>query len=205
MKSLSYSLVSLALLSLLAACGQDNESGKKNSYPYGNPYGTNGSYPYANPYGTYQNGSIPYAPVGNTGYSYGNVSVNEVINRNPCTTTGQPSQNRIQSQFPLTGFPTVIPANDIYVGVTSMGDVALLVGQGTIAPPLFITYMCQRGYTTTGQGQLSDLAFGSYSRCNFKPITRATMYLPGLPTPIYFRWLDGGTSMGQPFGQPVCM
>jgi hypothetical protein len=187
MKSLSFYLMSLALLALLAACGKNNESGKKSSYSYGNPY-------FGGQYGTI-----------NSPYSYGNVSVNEVINRHPCTTNGAPSQARIQAQFPLTGFPTVIPQNDIYVGVTSSGDVALLVGQGASGPPLFVTYMCQRMYTANGQGQLSDLAFGSYSRCNFKPITRATMYLPGSPTPLYFRWLDGGSSMRQPFPPPICM
>lgn len=186
MKSLSFLFLSLALLSLLAACGKDNESGKKNNYAYGNPY---------------YNGQ--YAAV-NSPYAYGNVSVNQVIQNHPCMTTGAPSQNRLQAQFPLTGFPTVIPVNDIYVGVTSVGDVAVLVGQGGGQPPLFVTYMCQRMYTANGQGQLSDLAFGSYSRCNLKPITRATMYLPGSPTPLYFRWLDGGNSMRQPFPQPIC-
>ena len=186
MKSLSFYIMFLPMLSLLAACGKDNETGKKNNYAYGNPY-----------YGT-QHGTV------NSPYQYGNVSINEVINRHPCVTTGQPNQARIQAQFPLTGFPTVIPVNDIYVGVTSVGDVAVLVGQGGGQPPLFVTYMCQRMYTANGQGQLSDLAFGSYSRCNLKPITRATMYLPGSPTPLYFRWLDGGSSLGRPFPQPIC-
>jgi hypothetical protein len=198
MKSLSYYLMSLALLSLLAACGKDNESGKKsNQYPHSNGYNyPNYQNPYQNPYAN----NPQYPNTVNSPYMYGNVSVNEVINRNPCMTGG----GRLQAQFPLMGFPTVIPANDIYVGVTSVGDVALIVGQGGGVPPLFVTYLCQRGYTQQGQGMLTDLAFGSYSRCNFKPITRATMTIPGSPTPLYFRWLDGGNSMRQPFGPPVC-
>ena len=185
MKSLSLFLVPLTLLSLLAACGKDNESGKKSTYQMG-----------SSPYGTFQTSQYQ---------SFGNVSVNEIISRNPCMTSGAPNQNRTQNQIPLTGFQTVLPVNDIYVGVTSSGDVAVLVGQGNGQPPMFVTYLCQRGYTMTGQGQITDLAFGSYSRCNFKPITRATMVLPGAPVPLHFRWLDGGTSLRQPFGPPVCL
>jgi hypothetical protein len=187
MKSLGFYFTTLALLSLLTACGKNNESGKQ-SFGLGNPY-------YGNAYGT----------IGTTPYHINNVNVAAVFQHHPCMTTGMPTQQRIQAQFPLTGFPTVIPRNDFYVGVTSSGDVAVLVGQGAGMPPLFVTYMCQRMNTMNGQGQLMDLAFGSYSRCSFKPLTRATMYLPGSPTPLYFRWLDGGTSMRQPFPAPICM
>lgn len=180
MKSFMFYLLTLALL---ASCGKNNESGKSNG-AYTNPY-------YNNQYGAV-----------NSGYSYGGVSVNQVIASNPCTTTGAQTQNRVSVQLPVT-LPTILPSGDIYVGVTSSGDVGVLVGQGS-AQALFVGYICQRGvmYTQASQPGLTDLAFGSYSQCSFKPITRATLMIPGAYVPLYFRWLDGGSSLGQKF--PFC-
>jgi hypothetical protein len=182
MKSFMFYLMTLALL---ASCGKNNESGKSN-----NPM-CNGSAYCQSAYGTI-----------NSAYSYGGISVNQVIQANPCTTQGTPTQNRIQIQVPVN-LPTVIAPNDIYVGVTSSGDVGVLVGQGS-SQAIFVSYMCARGnmYTQTAQPQIADLAFGSYSQCSLKPITRATLVVPGMYTPLYFRWLDGGSSLGQKF--PFC-
>jgi len=180
MKSFMFYLLSLALL---ASCGKNNESGKSNNR-YGNPY-------YSNQYGTI-----------NSGYTYGGISVNQVIQANPCISGGVQTQARVQVQIPVP-LQTIMPQGDIYVGVTSSGDVGLLVGQGS-ASALFVGYICQRGvmYNQATQPQITDLAFGSYSQCSFKPITRATLMLPGAYVPLYFRWLDGGSSLGQKF--PFC-
>jgi hypothetical protein len=182
MKSLGFYLLNLALVTMLVSCGKNNESGKSNSY--GNPY-------YSNQYGTI-----------NSNYSYGGVSVNQVIQSNPCISGGVQSQARVQVQIPVP-LQTVMPQGDMYVGVTSSGDVGLLVGQGS-ASAIFVAYICQRGvqYNQTTQPQITDLAFGSYSQCSFKPITRATVMLPGAYVPLYFRWLDGGSSVGAKF--PFC-
>lgn len=179
MKSFMFCLLSLALL---ASCGKNNESGKSGSYS--NPY-------YNNQYGTI-----------NSGYTYGGISVNQVIQANPCTAGGVQSQARVSVQIPVP-LQTIMPQGDMYVGVTSSGDVGVLVGQGS-ASALFVAYICQRGvmYNQTTQPQITDLAFGSYSQCSFKPITRATVMLPGAYVPLYFRWLDGGSSLGQKF--PFC-
>lgn len=180
MKSFMFYLLSLALL---ASCGKNNESGKSNNR-YNNPY-------YSNQYGTI-----------NSTYSYGGVSVNQVIQANPCISNGVQTQARVQVQIPVP-LQTIMPTGDMYVGVTSSGDVGLLVGQGS-ASAIFVGYICQRGvmYNQATQPQITDLAFGSYSQCSFKPITRATVMLPGAYVPLYFRWLDGGSSLGAKF--PFC-
>ena len=188
MKSLGLGLLHLALLTMLLACGKENKSGKTNSWDYSNPY-------VANP-------NLNYAPI-NSPYTYGQIPVNNVITQNACRGYGGFHQNRIQIQIPLTNFPTVIPAGDVYVGVTSYGDVAVLAGQATGQPPIFVGYMCQRSFAPTGQGQLMGIKIGSYSKCSFKPITAATMVFPGGAT-AEFRWMDGGSSQG-PFPPPLCL
>lgn len=164
MKSFCLGLLQLALVFALASCGKNNESGKSNKGVWG----------YTNPYGT------GYPAVGNINspYSYGGMSVNQVMQQNPCMGQwgGMPGYNnqpyagqRIPIQIPLTGFPTVISPGDIYVGVTSYGDVGVVVGQAVNQPPLFVGYMCPRSFTPTGQGQLMGVTVGSYSQCLFKP------------------------------------
>jgi hypothetical protein len=192
MKSLSLSLLQISLLLALFSCGKNNESGKKNTnWDFQNPYG--GQYPAV--------GNI------NSPYSYGGMSVNQAVQQNPCQSgwggmTGYTNQQyagqRVPIQIPLTNFPTVISPGDIYVGVTSFGDVAVVVGQNVNQPPLFIGYMCPRSFAPTGQGQLMSVTIGSYSNCLFKPITAATIIFPG-GAEARFRWMDGGSSMGQKF------
>jgi len=188
MKSVTFYLLSLAMLALLGGCGKDNESGKK-SNSYTSPY-FNGQY------GNYTN----------TPYNFGGQNLGIVLQQTNCVTNGYSTQQRMQIQFPLTGYPSVIQRGDIYVGVTTAGDVAALIGQGNNAP-LFVAYMCNRGYGT-GSGQLMDLAVGTSTRCAFKPLVRATMVVPGMAQPLYFRMLDYGKLHGQglvPYGPPVCM
>lgn len=176
MKSLSRYLSFALILATLASCGKDNESGKGN---YSYQSGLNG-------YG--------YNTITGTNYNYNGQNLVNIINQNPCTTG---TQYRTTIQFPLTGFNSYLTAGEIYAGVTSYGDVAAVIGQNNNAP-LFVAYVCQRGYTS-GQGQLMDLALGSYSKCAFKQLTRATMYIPGSQVPLYFRMLEGGSSQGQKF------
>lgn len=193
MKSLGKGLIHLTLLTMLFACGKNNESGKKgSSWAYNNPY--------MSPYGTpIQNINSPYA--------YQGMSVNQVMQQNPCRSgfggfPGAPggayAGQRIPIQVPLTQFPTVIAPGEIYVGVTSYGDVAVLAGQAVGQPPLFEGYMCPRSFSPSGQGQLMGIKIGSYTNCLFKPITAATVIFPG-GAEAAFRWLDGGSSAGQRF------
>jgi hypothetical protein len=192
MKSLGLGLLHLTLLTLLFSCGKNNQSGKNsNSWGYTNPY---------------LGGNSPLLNI-NSPYSYGGMSINQVMQQNPCRggyngVPGYTNQvyagQRIPIQVPLTNFPTVIPPNDIYVGVTTFGDVGVVVGQAINQPPLFVGYMCPRSFSPSGQGQLMGVKIGSYSNCLFKPITASTVVFPGGAT-AEFRWMDGGSSIGAKF------
>jgi len=193
MKSFRNWLIYSTLLSLLLACGKDNESGKTPvSVPVtGNPYS-----------------------VSSTPYSYQGVNVSQVLLQNPCVNgyagmTGMSSQTytnqRTTIQVQLTGFKTQVSPGDIYVGVTSYGDVATVVGQAVGQPPLFVGYLCPRSFTQSGTGQLTGVEVGANTpKCLFKPITKATIVFPGGST-ADFRWVDGGNSQRQPFAPPVCL
>jgi hypothetical protein len=189
MKSFGKLIMPILFLGLLASCGKDNESGKNNPYAFNNPL---------------LNGVSPLGPV-TSPYSYGGASVNQVLSENPCISgfgnypgNGSYGGQRIPIQVPLVNFPTVIAPNDIYVGVTSYGDVGLLRGTAAGQPPMFEAYLCPRSFSPTGQGQLMGIKIGAYSNCLFKPITAATVMLPGGAT-ADFRMLDYGSSARRPF------
>jgi hypothetical protein len=192
MKSSSLALLHLAFLVAIMSCGKNNESGKKtNSWGYNNPY---------------VNGQVPLSNI-NSPYQYGGIRVNSVLAENPCRNGygGYPNNNqgysgqRIPIQIPMLNFPTVIPPNDLYVGVTSYGDVAVLVGGAIGTPPLFVGYMCPRSFSPSGQGQLMGVKLGTYSKCLLKPMTEATIIFPSGGGTANFRWLDGGNSLGTRF------
>lgn len=177
MKSLGLCILNVALLAMLVACGKDNESGKNS---YSNPY-------YSNQYGTI---SSPY--------SSGSYSVNSIISQTPCMTTGYATQNRVQLQMTVA-LNGVLTANDTYVASTTMGDVAVLVGQGS-NQALVVAYICQRGVTYQNQTpQILDLAYGAQTICQVKPMNRLTLYVPGGVSPLYFRMIDYGTSQNTGF------
>lgn len=177
MKKFIHFTLSCMLLATLASCGKDNKSGKNN-----NPWDFTGT-------SLYTAGQTP---------QFGQYQVGQVINENPCI-TGNPQ--RIQAQTQLTNFPTVIPAGDVYVGVTSFGDVAAIVGTG--GAPTFIAYVCPRSMSIS-QGQLMGISLGSYSNCVFKPISAATLRFPD-GTEARFRMMDFGSSrQGAPFSPTLC-
>jgi hypothetical protein len=193
MKASRFIFPFLALL-LLAACGKQNESGRsRNTWDWANPYSTN-------PMGTNLFATGGFHP-----------AVQQLIQGYPCQGAnipyGMPQQaGRLVVQIPLLN-SSIVNSVQPYIGVTGYGDVATIVSSGPNQPPMFIAYLCPRSFTQAGQGQLLDLAVGSYGmRCRANPqITRATMILPG-NVPVYFRSLDGGaynTCMGM-MGSPSC-
>lgn len=199
MKWLGLGLLHLSLLTMVSSCGKNNETGKGNAL---NPYTYNN--PLMSPYGTPVAGN-PFSMV-NSPYSYSGMSLNQVMAQNPCvggyggmTQYGNYGGQRLPIQIPLVSFPTVIAPGDVYVGVTSYGDVAVLAGQAAGQPPLFEAYMCPRSFAPSGQGQLMGIKIGAYSNCLFKPITAATIVFPGGMATAEFRWLDGGSSAGSKF------
>lgn len=207
MKSLGLCLLNIALLAMLVACGKENESGKSSSYSCGangnyNCYtgypGTNGGYNWNNPY--------------NQGYNGGGVNipstnlppvVYNLVQNYRCSSTG--ASTRIPISIPLTNTPFVVSSGDYHVGVTSFGDVAMIVGQATGQPPLFVGFMCPRSFTSSGQGQLANIGFGSASaRCpGIKQLTRATVVFPGGGTAEFREITFGAYLSGQPF-TPYC-
>ena len=174
MKSLGHLILSTVILSMLVACGKDNKSGKSSGTSWDPYYGTN-----------YNTTTSPYAlPTGQT--------VTQVMNENPCI-TGNSYRQTVQVN--LTGFPSYIPANDVYVGVTSYGDVAAIIGTGST--PVFVAYLCPRN-SMSGQGQLAGINIGSYTSCAFKPIPAATMVFPD-GTSANFRDMKYGSSRQMKF------
>lgn len=190
MKVMCHIIQSLLLLGLLVACGKDNKSGQNNNqYAYNNGY--SGYDAYGNPVFTGYNTNL------SSPYSYNGYSVNTILAENTCVT--YPNAGRMQVQVPLTGSQyNSITANDFYIGVTSYGDVGVVVGTGNGA--MFVGYLCPR-MSSSGQGFLSGIGIGSYSTCRMKPLVAATMQFPD-GSKAAFRMLDYGSSRGVRFS--VC-
>lgn len=170
-------LLPLLTLTLIVACGKDNKSGKKDSWTYTDPF------------------------LGNVSSVPGNV--NTLLSSVTCygsgyTNTNVSYQGRQQMQLPLTGFPTVVPAGDIYVGITSYGDIGVIRGNGSAAPT-FIAYLCPRNFTTYQGSIISNVSIGSYTNCSFKPITATSLVFPGNLGSADFRMLDFGAYTGTGF------
>lgn len=164
----------LFLLAVMASCGKDNKSGKKNNGYYGfNQLGTSGQY-------------------GGSSISYNGLSLQQIINENPCVGSyGNNARFRITSQAPIN---TVIANGDVYVGVTSYGDVAAI--GGTPQGPIFEAYLCPR----SGQ-QMQSAPYGvsllPYTNCGFKQMNATLQVSDG--TLARFGFMDFGTSTGQKF------
>ena len=177
-KHLGFALV---MGSLLVGCGKDNKSGQSSQW------GINGL---GGP-GTWQ--------------AMGGISnsvVNAAVNENTCL-GGQSGiysnggQQRYAIQFNITSV-TGIASGDYYVGATSYGDVAVIVGQGVNQPALFIGYVCTRGGMAIGGAgqQPGNVALLAYSNCEAKTMN-ASMYVEGFLA--NFRTIAGGTSRGVKF------
>ena len=172
-------LLPLLALTLLASCGNDNKSGKS-SWSYSDPY----------------LGGISGVP------SYGNYSVTTLLNSIPCwasgsnTTSGYHGRQQMQQQ--LTGFDSVVPNGDIYVGATSYGDVGVLMGQGNNAP-IFVAYLCPRSFTNFQGSVISNIRTATKTNCAFKPLTSASLVFPNNTGSADFRMLDFGYYNGSTF------
>jgi hypothetical protein len=189
-------LILLSAVLALTGCGKNNQSGKSNSGIYNSSYcvsyGPNGQC------SQYQNYSVSNF---NSPYSFGGVSLNQVQMENPCILSGggyygQSTFNRQVVTTPVN-IGTVVTQGDMYVGVTSFGDVAAIVGNGT-ATPTFVAYLCPR--PISGQGTLyPQIKIGAYTDCAVKYITAANMVFPD-GTQANFRALSpGGTSLKTKF------
>lgn len=194
MKALPTILIFSALLVAVTGCGKKNESGKSTNRSCVS-YGTNGQ-------------CSAYMSNVNSNYSMNGISLNQVQQENPCILSNgyygqsnnlqrQVMQTRVQVQTNPNVPPTIVPRGDMYVGVTSMGDVAAVIGDGT-ANPLFVGYLCPR--PVSGQGTLyPQILVGAATVCAFKYITAANIIFPD-GTQANFRALSpGGSSNRQKF------
>lgn len=165
MKSLRFGLAHLVILAALVSCGKDNESGKKTPFSYTNPYCTPGAY--CSPY---TNGPISavHSPI-----AFANTAQAE----NPCIGGSYYGSSRVAVQSQLAGLKGVVASGDVYLGVTTYGDVAVIVGNGTNSATLY-AYLCPR-VGSSGQGYITPPSLGSYSiGCNVKGITAMNVQFP---------------------------
>lgn len=163
MKSMGFYLLTLALLAFLGACGKNNESGKS-SYNYNNQYCA-----YPGSPGCYQNPNIsPY--VTNIGV------VDRAQQENPCGGGSYYGAQRLRIQTQVQLQTTLMP-NEIYLGVTSFGDVAFIQGTNGSNTAMMTALVCPR--MGQGVGQVSQPLIGFSSRCpGIKLITAMNMYFP---------------------------
>ncbi len=174
MKSVSTIMI-LFLLAVMASCGKDNKTGKRSGYYGFNQLGTYGQY----------NG---------TRIGYNGMSLQQVINENPCIGGAPANYRSTYSTAAIVN--SVISNGDIWVGVTSFGDVAA-VG-GTPQGPIAQIFLCPRNMMSQGgQSPLQNITLLPYTGCGFKQMN-ARLQLPD-GTVANFRAMDYGTSTGAKF------
>ena len=196
MKAFPTIIIFTALLVAVTGCGKKNESGKSGSN-YCAAYGAGGQ---CSAYVSNYNSAYP--PVNG-------VSLNQVQLENPCILSGgnyygqttmprQAVQVQLQSAFvEVNGQPTIVPNGDMYVGVTSFGDVAAVIGNGS-PNPIFVAYLCPR--PASGQAILPrTVLLKGQTSCAVKSIQDADIIFPD-NTQANFRPLSpGGSSARQRF------
>lgn len=195
MKALPTIIIFSTLLALVG-CGKNNESGKTGQIPGLSPYSTGVCMTYSTPgvCSQYQN-PLVYP----SGYSYQGFNLDTVQQENPCvysSTYGQTNLARMLFQKTIS-MPTIITQGDMYVGVTSFGDVAAIIGNGT-PNPTFVAYLCPRP-TSAPPIITSQALIGAYTNCAVKPITAVNLAFPD-GSEAHFRSLSpGGSSIKQKF------
>jgi hypothetical protein len=163
----------LFLLAVMASCGQDNKSGKPRNYGF-NALGTYGQY-------------------GGTSIGYNGLSLQQVINENPCI-GGYGNNARFRMTAPAQ-VNTVISNGDVYVGVTSFGDVAAI--GGTPQGPVFEAYLCPRSMMSQAQSAPYNISLFPYTNCGFKQLNASLRLADG--SVANFRMMDFGNSAGSRF------
>ena len=197
MKALNH-LVLIGLALSLSGCGKNNQSGRSGTGTgiYNSQYCV--SHLPNGQCAQYQSYSVSNF---NSPYSFGGVSLNQVQQENPCILSGngffgQSVFNRQVVSTPVN-IGSIVPNGDMYVGVTSLGDVAAIIGNGT-PTPTFVAYLCPR--PVSGQGTLfPQITIGAYTNCVVKYITAANMVFPDGSQANFRAPSPGGSSLGQRF------
>lgn len=177
MKGFSTLLILFAVLAL-AGCGKENESGKSGS---GTgiclQYGVNGA---CSQYSAYT-----------TGLQSGSININSIVAQIPCEFGG--SRIQVTGTAYTSSFTT---PGQAYLGVTSMGDIAIIQGAGSKTSQM-VVFLCQSGVAQPAAGTFQvNATLGEFSSCaGLKTITSATLSQTlRFRDPVYGR----GTT-GQPF------
>jgi len=198
MKVMPKFLIFSAILAAAMGCGKNNESGKSNNGgSYCAAYGANGQ---CSAYVSNYNSQFP---------AVNGVNLNQVQQENPCVLSGggyygqapmprQVVQVQLRNAYTdVNGQPTIVPNGDMYVGVTSFGDVAAVIGNGTLNP-IFVAYLCPRPASWQAIPPQTVLLRGQTS-CAVKLIQDADVIFPD-NTQANFRPLSpGGSSAKQKF------
>lgn len=190
MKSLG-SIITFGALLVLVSCGKKNESGKSN-----NRYSSQYCVQYSVGGQCAQWGTSTITNI-NSPYEVNNVvSLNQVQQQNPCVASGAMGNMQRQQVSSVINMPTVITRGDIYIGVTSFGDVAAIIGNGT-AQATFVAYLCPRMASVAALPQGASIGVYSGS-CRAKPIVAANVYFTD-GSMANFRDPRYGSSAGVPF------
>lgn len=182
MKALPKLLILSAVLAF-AGCGKNNESGKSSNRGVCLQYNVNGACS-AYSSGTYVSGN--------------NINLSGFLSQIPCEMgmNGYPTAGGRTQQTIRVQTNSLATRGQSYLGITSLGDIAIVTGDGTHNPPMTV-FLCP------GQvmGQLTaPVLLGEFTTatCPIKTITAAT--LANGYTQIRFRdpRFGRGTT-GQPF------
>lgn len=168
-------------LAFAVSCGKDNKSGTNNN-SLSNPYCATTA--------------CSYSQLSGLNTSYNGVSIQSVVQQNVCI-TGSASRLQYSTQVAL---PYVVQTGDVYVGVTSYGDVGVIVGNGSNTAT-FTAYLCARSnYQSVVQpvSAPTNIKLGVATTCRFKSMVAATLVLSD-GSGALFRMLDFGSSSGQKF------
>lgn len=135
-------LLMFSTLVVLSACGKKNESGKNNNQGPCIQFGPTGQ---CNQYSTLPGGINPGLGV--------NVNLSQIVAQIPCESgaMGMPMNRNVQMVQLNTN--TITTAGHSYLGVTSYGDVAIIVGNGTKIVQASL-YMCNGQMAGTQAGPI---------------------------------------------------
>jgi asparagine synthetase A len=172
-------LLILTALLALTGCGKENESGKSNK---------NGICT------SYLNGVCnAYASNYNVGVS-GDINLNNVVSQIPCEMS-QYGYNvtRTQQNIQVTTASRTTPGQS-YLGVTSLGDIAIIIGNGSTTTQMTM-FLCSGAGSYGGQvgAGVTQALLGEYTTmgCPIKTITAANYGASSFRSPVYGRGTTG--------------
>lgn len=173
-------LLILSALLAITSCGKENESGKSSQ---------NGICT------SYLNGVCNgYASNYNVGVS-GDINLNNVIGQIPCEMS-QYGYNVTRTQLPPVQVITATRTTpgQSYLGITSLGDIAIIAGNGSTNTQMVMFVCSGAGSYPVGQaGGIVQALLGEYTTmgCPIKTITAANYGASSFRSPIFGRGTSG--------------